>query len=83
MLVRAGEDEKGWYLDYHRVDNDDAVAWHGRIRDDGTFEDVENYRGQHGFPYFPDDAAKTEAAEREILRHNERVEAILRAKGFS
>lgn len=82
IQVLAGEDEKGYFLDFYRVDNDGQVAWHGRILGDGKVEKLENFEGQFGFPNFPDDPEKTAAEERRILEHNAKVENVLRAKGF-
>ena len=82
MKVLAGQDESGHFLDYFRVDNDGQVEWHGRIRDDGKVEELENFEGQFGRKVFPGDPAKTEAELQRIIAHNERVQQILRAKGF-
>lgn len=80
--ILAGQDEKGYFLDYFRVDNDGQVEWHGRIRDDGKIEELENFEGQFGRQVFPGDPERTEAELQRIIAHNERVQAILRAKGF-
>jgi hypothetical protein len=82
MKVLAGQNEKGYLLDYFRVDNDGQTSWHGRILEDGTFEELENYEGQFGWKVFPDDPAKTAAEEQRLIAHNTRVEEILIAKGF-
>ena len=84
FMVLAGKDERGYFLDYFRTDNDrDGQTFsHGRIRDNGTLERLENYEGQWGREVFPGDPAKTEAELQRILAHNGRVRGILRAKGF-
>jgi hypothetical protein len=84
LKVFAGKDEKGYFLDYFVVNNDKdgQTFWHGRIREDGTVEELENYEGQWGRPFFPGDPAKTEAELQRIIAHNARVEGVLRAKGF-
>jgi hypothetical protein len=82
LKVLAGQNDKGYFLDYFRVDNGGETNWHARILQDGTLEELENYDGQFGFPYFPDDPAKTAAEEKRILEHNTRVREILVAKGF-
>ena len=83
LTVLAGEGEKGYFLDYYRVDNDDdgQTSWHGRILEDGTVEALENLEGQWGWKHF-DDPAKNEAERERLLTHNTRVREILRAKGF-
>lgn len=84
LKVLAGKDERGYFLDYFRRDSDrDGYTYrHGRVRDNGTIESLENYEGQWGRPRFPDDPAKTEAEHRRMDAHNDRVRDILRAKGF-
>lgn len=84
LKVLAGKDDRGYFLDYFRRDSDrDGYTYrHGRIRDNGTIESLENYEGQWGRPYFPDDPARTEAEDRRMDAHNDRVGEILRAKGF-
>ena len=83
-MVLAGKDDRGYFLDYFRRDSDrDGYTYrHGRIRDNGTIESLENYEGQWGREVFPGDPAKTEAELQRILAHNGRVRGILRAKGF-
>ena len=82
LTVLAGENEKGFFLDYYNVANDGETSWHGRVLQDGTGEALENYEGQFGFPYFRDDPERTAAEKQKILAHNTRVSEILRAKGF-
>jgi hypothetical protein len=84
LRVLAGRGEQGYFLDYYRADHDrDGVTfWHGRIHENGTIEDLENYEGQWGRPWFPGDPAKTEAERQRIFAYNARVDEILRAKGF-
>jgi hypothetical protein len=82
LKVLAGENEKGYFLDYFREANDGETCWHGRVLHDGTVEALENYEGQWGFPRYPDDPARTAAEKKRILEHNTRVGEILRAKGF-
>lgn len=82
LKVLAGQNEKGYFLDYFNVANDGETNWHGRVLQDGTGEALENYEGQLGFPFYRDDPAKTAAEEKRILEHNTRVGEILRAKGF-
>ena len=82
LKVLAGQNEKGYFLDYFNVANDGETNWHGRVLQDGTGEALENYDGQLGFPFYRDDPAKTAAEENRILEHNTRVGEVLRAKGF-
>jgi hypothetical protein len=84
LKVLAGKDERGYFLDYYRIDQDREAetSSHGRILETGTYEELENYDGQWGWRVFPDDPAKTEAEHQRIIAHNERVRAVLLAKGF-
>ncbi len=82
MKVLARQDPQGYFLDYYRVDNDGQTSWHGRIRENGAVEELENYDGQISRRVFPDDPERTEAELQRIITHNERVQEILRAKGF-
>ena len=82
LKVLAGENEKGYFLDYFNDANDGETNWHGRVLQDGTGEALENYQGQLGFPFYRDDPARTAAEKKRILEHNTRVGEILRAKGF-
>jgi hypothetical protein len=82
LRVLAGEDENGYFLDFFNVANDGESNWHGRVRQDGTGQALENYEGQLGFPSFPGDPEKTAAEKKRILEHNKRVGEILKAKGF-
>ncbi len=84
LTVLAGQDDRGCFLDYYRVDQDKdgETSSHGRIREAGAVERLENYEGQYGREIFPDDPAKTEAELQRMLAHNARVRALLRAKGF-
>jgi hypothetical protein len=82
--VLAGKDEQGYYLDYYRIDQDrdGQTSRHGRVRDTGAIEKLENYEGQWGRESFPNDPAKTEAEKQRIIAHNAHVREVLRAKGF-
>ena len=84
LKVLAGEDERGYFLDYFRRDSDrDGYTFsYGRVRDDGILERLENYEGQWGRPRFPDDPARTEAEHRRMDAHTDRVREILRVNGF-
>lgn len=77
--VIAGRDQQGHYLDYFR--RDEQSAWHGRIREDGKEEDLENYEGQFGTRAFPD-PGDTERERQRVQAHNARVRDLLRQKGF-
>lgn len=79
--IRADQDERGFFLDYYRVENDGTTSWHGRVREDGTLEDLENYEGQFGTRAFPDPADTQRERERVGL-HNAHVRDLLQAKGF-
>jgi hypothetical protein len=83
LQVLAGKDERGYYLDYYRIDQDrdGETSSHQRILETGMIEELENYEGQWGFPAY-DDPARTAAEKKRILEHNTRVGEILRAKGF-
>ncbi len=85
LAVLAGKDESGYFLDYYRVDNDNdgQTSRHGRIREDGKVEGLENFEGQWGRQKFPDDPDETKAELERMLTNNARVKKILRAKGFS
>jgi hypothetical protein len=84
LKVLAARDDKGYFLDFYRVDSDrdGYTYWHGRIRDDGTYENLENFEAQWGRRIYPDDPAKTEAELQRILASNAHVDQVLRAKGF-
>jgi hypothetical protein len=84
LKVLAGQDAAGYFLDCYCVidDRDGQTFWHGRIRENGTTQRLENYEGEWGRPSFPDDPDKTKAEHARIDAHNERVREILRAKGF-
>ena len=84
LEVLAGKDERGYFLDYYRIDQDrDAeTSSHGRILETGAYERLENYDGQWGRKVFPGDPEKTEAEHQRIKDHNGRVRAVLLAKGF-
>ena len=82
LKVLADQNENGYFLDYFNVANDGETNWHGRVLQDGTGVALENYEGQLGFPFFPDDPAKTASEEKRILEHNTRVGEILKAKGL-
>ena len=84
LKVLAGQDDTGYYLDFYRIstDRDGETYWHGRFREDGTYEDLENFEGQWGTKVFPGDPAKTEAERQRILASNAHVDQVLRAKGF-
>jgi len=82
LKVLAGENEKGFFLDFFTVGNDSTTSWHGRVLQDGTVENLENFEGQFGFPFHRDDPARTAAERQRILDHNTRVGEVLRAKGF-
>ena len=64
LKVIAQQTDTGWFLDYYRIDNDrdGQTSWHGRILDNGTLENLENYEGQWGRPVFPDDPEKTKVS---------------------
>jgi hypothetical protein len=81
IRVRAGHDDKGYFLDYYRVDNDGETSWHGRIRDDGSLEELENIEGQLGTRWFPD-PADTQRELRRVAAHNDQAREVLRKKGF-
>lgn len=82
LKVLAGENEKGFFLDAFTVANDSTTSWHGRVHQDGTVENLENFEGQFGFPHYSDDPDRTAAERQKILDHNTRVGDVLRAKGF-
>jgi hypothetical protein len=84
LQVLAGKGERGYFLDYYRIDQDrDAeTSSHHRILETGTIEELENYEGQWGRKVFPGDPAATEAEHQRIIAHNARVREVLRAKGF-
>jgi hypothetical protein len=83
--ILAGQDEQGYFLDYYRIDQDrdGQTSRHGRVRDTGAIEKLENYEGQHGRQVWRDDPARTEADHKRILENNARVREILKAKGFA
>jgi len=84
LQVLAGKDERGYFLDYYRIDQDrdGETSRHGRILETGTIEGLENYEGQWGRQVFPGDPAATEAERQRIIAHNGRVREVLRTKGF-
>ncbi|HWO24527.1 MAG TPA: hypothetical protein VNO30_37550 [Kofleriaceae bacterium] len=80
-VIRAGSDERGFYLDYYRRENDDTTSWHGRVREDGTRESLENLEGQFGIRASAD-PAETQRERERVHAHNARVHEVLRKKGF-
>lgn len=84
LKVLAGQDDQGYFLDYFLIndDRDGQTFWHGRVRDTGAIENLENYEGQWGRRAYHDDPVRTEAEHQRIIAHNERVHQVLRDKGF-
>jgi hypothetical protein len=82
LRARAGHDDQGYFLDYYRVDNRGETSWHGRIRDDGRTEELENIEGELGVRWFPD-PEDTKRERQRVNAHNDRVREILRSKGFA
>lgn len=78
--VRAGGDrEHGYFLDYYReIQSPMLISVHGRIRQDGSTEELESLRT---YRHSPDPATARRERER-IAEHNRRVTDILRRKGF-
>lgn len=79
--ILAGQDERGFYVDYYRRENDDTTSWHGRVRDDGTRENLENLEGQIGIRASAD-PAETQRERARVHAHNAHVHEVLRKKGF-
>jgi hypothetical protein len=84
LEVLAGQDDKGYYLDFYRIDTDrdGETYWHGRVRDTGVYEDLENFEGQWGTKVFPSEPEKTAAEQERVQAVNTNVDGILRKKGF-
>lgn len=81
MRILAGQDDEGFYLDFYRQENDDTTSWHGRIRDNGVRQSLENYEGQFGIRTSVD-PAETERELQRVRAHNAHVHQVLTQKGF-
>jgi hypothetical protein len=81
LRVLAGRDAQGYFLDFYKVNTRDETSFHGRVRDDGRGEKLENFEGQHGRRAFAD-PAETERERQRIIAHNARAQEILKKKGF-
>ncbi|MFI6870186.1 hypothetical protein [Nocardia sp. NPDC050406] len=77
IAVRAGRDEDGYLLDYHKKGNNGETSSHCRIRADGTITRLENLIMVH--QHFDDPEQAREERERRAA-HNKRVIEILKAK---
>jgi hypothetical protein len=73
--------EQETYLDFYAIG--DHYSKHKRIKSNGEIEELENFLGQFGRPIYPDDSERTEREHREIQNHNDKVYAILKAKGLA
>jgi hypothetical protein len=69
-----------WYLDLFA--RTDTHCWHKRIEEDGTIKNLENYLGEFGQPYYPDDPEKTKREYIETQVNNNKVHSILVKKGL-
>jgi hypothetical protein len=81
LRVRAGRDAQGYFLDFFKIDTRDETSFHGRIREDGRGEKLENIEGQHGRRAFAD-PAETERERLRIIANNDHARQILKKKGF-
>lgn len=81
--IRVGQEQDAYYLDYlvERRRGYDTFTWHGRIHQDGREELLESYEGEFGRA-LPDDPQEAAVEDLRITAHNERVDRILRDKGF-
>lgn len=59
----------------------DDYSSHKRIKNDGQIVDLENYEGQFGWPIF-ENKEDTEKEHNRIRSHNQKVQKILKVKGF-
>lgn len=74
------EDETGnLYLDYYFITDDYSA--HKRINHVGEITELENFEGQFGWPVF-DDEERTNKEHQRIKEHNQKVNEILKQKGF-
>jgi hypothetical protein len=81
LRVRAGQDAQGYFVDFYKVDTRDETSFHGRIREDGRGEKLENIEGQHGRRAFAD-PAETERERLRVIASNDHAREVLKQKGF-
>jgi hypothetical protein len=76
------KDETGkWYLDLYTITDD--YSWHKRIEHDGTIKNLENFEGQFGRTFYPDDPERTKREHDEIQVNNDHVHSLLLQKGLA
>jgi len=66
------------FLDYYAVG--DYYSVHNRINSKGEIIKLENFEGQFGRPFYPDDTKRTELEHNTIQDHNDKVFMILKSK---
>lgn len=60
----------------------DYVSWHKRIDHAGNISDLDNYKGQFGWPHYPDDPERTAREHEEIRDFNAKLHQQLVEKGL-
>lgn len=79
FFIKKNETGK-WYLDLFA--STDTNSWHKRIEHDGTIKRLENFMGEFGRPFYPDDPERTKRECDEIQKNNNNVQSILIEKGL-
>lgn len=78
---RIGKDkQQHYYLEL--VGGDDYSNWHKHIDHTGHITDLPHYKGDFGWPVYPDDPERTEQEHREMQAHNEALQQELVKKGL-
>lgn len=75
MVINPGKP----YMDYYAAGDD--YSSHQRMDEKGNIADLENFKGQFGWPVYEDEQ-KTREAHKAIKEHNQEVQQILLSKGF-
>ncbi len=83
VISQAAEPYLDYYIPYGEYGPNARGSYHGRITATGERIQLENYEGQFGHSFYPDDPDRN-VRERENIRiNNQQVHAILKAKGFT
>lgn len=78
IRVRAEQDESGYFLDYFQRSNDGETSSHGRVREDASITELENY----DWPRHFDDPEQARQERERVAAHNKGITQILRVKGL-
>ena len=68
-----------WYLDLFGWD--DNCSWHKRINNKGKITNLENFKGEFGRPFYPDNPERTARENKEIQNNNDFVHKLLIEQG--